>query len=117
MFTKLAVATAVAAGAFLTACSSGSNSKAASFPVGRPAPAATGAAPADAGATLTAAGATAPASAPRLITASGRGQATGVPDVLTASLGVQTNGPDARTVLTTNSREAAALIARLQSDG
>jgi uncharacterized protein YggE len=119
MFTKLAVAvgTAVAVCTALTACSSGSPAKEASFTARGTDSAAAGGAPAGAGATLTAAGATAPASAPRLITATGRGQASGVPDVLTATLGVQTNGADARTVLTTNSREAAALISRLQADG
>ena len=111
MFTKLAAAvgTAIAVGTALTACSGASNPKAAPLTTGAPSSVATGA-------TLTAADATAPA-APRVITATGQGQATGVPDLLTAILGVQTNGPDARTVLTTNSREAGALIDRLQADG
>ena len=53
----------------------------------------------------------------RTITATGDGRASGVPDLLTVSIGVQTTGPSARQVLTTNSSEAAALIAKLQADG
>ncbi len=88
MFTKLMVAAGAAAA--LTACASTAAPRAAT-------PLAT--------------------SPTRTITASGEGQATGTPDLLTATMGVQTNGPNARTVLTTNSNEAAALIARLEADG
>jgi uncharacterized protein len=102
MFIKLAGV--LAAAATLTACAGASTPKAASFSPATPAPA-----------TFTAAGPT--AIAPRVITATGRGQSSGVPDLLTATLGVQTTGPDARSVLTTNSREAGALIGRLEADG
>jgi uncharacterized protein YggE len=97
MFTKLAMA--IGAVAAVTACSGAAASRT-SAPGAEPA-------------TLTAA--TDPAS--RTITATGQGRARGIPDLLTATLGVQTSGPDARTVLTTNSSEAAALIGRLQADG
>ena len=97
MFTKLAMA--IGAAAAVTACSGAAASRTS--------------APGAVSATLTAA--TVPAS--RTITATGQGRARGTPDLLTATLGVQTSGPDARTVLTTNSREAAALIGRLQADG
>jgi uncharacterized protein len=97
MSIKLAVA--LAAAAITTACSGASHPEAAPPRI----------------ATLTAADPT--PTAPRVITVTGRGQASGAPKLLTATLGVQTSGPDARTVLTTNSHEAAALIARLESDG
>ena len=97
MFTKLAMA--IGAAAAVTACSGAAASRTS--------------APGAVSATLTAA--TVPAS--RTITATGQGRARGTPDLLTATLGVQTSGPDARTVLTTNSSEAAALIGRLQADG
>jgi uncharacterized protein YggE len=97
MFSKLALA--IGAAAALTACSGAAASRAS--------------APGPLTATLTAA--TAPAA--RTITATGQGRAAGTPDLLTATLGVQTSGPDARIVLTTNSSEAAALITRLQADG
>jgi uncharacterized protein YggE len=51
------------------------------------------------------------------ITASGQGQASGPPDMLTVTIGVQTNGPTAHGVLATNNTEAAALIAKVESDG
>jgi uncharacterized protein len=84
--------------AALTACSAGSSSRA----VTTGGPSAT---------------VVATAASTRTITASGQGQASGVPDLLTATIGVQTSGPNARTVLTTNSSEAAALIAKLEADG
>jgi len=53
----------------------------------------------------------------RTITATGDGRASGTPDLLTVTIGVQTTGATAREVLTTNSTEAAALIAKLEADG
>ncbi len=57
------------------------------------------------------------ASPARTITATGDGRASGTPDLLTVTIGVQTTGATAREVLTTNSTEAAALIAKMEADG
>jgi hypothetical protein len=51
------------------------------------------------------------------ITATGNGLAEGPPDTLNLVVGVQNSGTNAQSVMDTNNREAAVLVAKLEADG
>jgi uncharacterized protein YggE len=53
----------------------------------------------------------------RTISASAEGKADGTPDLLTLTIGVQTQAPRAAAALADNNTRAAALIAKLKSEG